>query len=65
MASPSRPQALLYLDLGLWLLLLNGLVGSSPTSIGLRHLFSSEAIAISYAGGWITILALFLNAIAG
>ena len=58
-------QALLYLNLGLWLLVLNGLAGSNLSSIGLRHLFSPDSISISYAGGWVTILALFLNAIAG
>ena len=58
-------QALLYLNLGLWLLVLNGLAGSNLSSIGLRHLFSPDSISISYAGGWVTILALFLNAVAG
>jgi len=68
--SPTLPrspadQSLLYMSLGLWLVLLNGLAGSSPASISLRHLFSPDVISISYAGGWITIVALFLNAVAG
>lgn len=37
-------QSLLYIDLGLWLLVLNGLSGSSMTAIGLEHFFSHRSV---------------------
>ena len=56
-------QALFYLDYGFWVFLLNALSGKPLTSIGLHHLLSHDAVRITpYIGGWITIVAAFLNA---
>jgi hypothetical protein len=58
-------QSLIYLSLGVWLLLLNGLAGRALTSAGLEQFFSHHAIKLSYTGGWVTIAAFFFNALAG
>ena len=58
-------QALLYMHLGLWLCVLTALGGSEVSSLSLGNFFSSSAMSISFAGGWIAIIACFLNALAG
>ena len=58
-------QTLLYIDLGVWMLVLNGLAGRSVTTIGLELFFSYRSIRLSYTGGWISFAAFFLNALAG
>lgn len=58
-------QSLLYIDLGVWMLVLNGLAGRPVTTIGLEFFFSHRSIRLSYTGGWISIAAFFLNALAG
>jgi len=58
-------QSLMYLDLGLWMLVLNGLSGSPAAAIGLEHFFSHRSIRLSSTGGWISIVAFFLNSLAG
>lgn len=58
-------QSLLYLDLVLWLCVLRGLAGADISSIGLEQIFSPRTISVSYTGGWIAIVALFLNSLAG
>ena len=57
-------QSLSYVSLGVWLMLLNGLAGRSVTSVGLEVFFSHRTIRLSYTGGWVSIAAFFLNAIA-
>ena len=58
-------QTLLYMHLGLWLCVLTALGGSDVSSLSLGNFFSSSAMSISFAGGWIAIIAFFLNALAG
>ena len=59
-------QALWYLDYGFWVFLLNALSGKPVNAVGLHHLLSHEAVRITpYVGGWITIVAALLNALAG
>ena len=58
-------QSLLYISLGVWMLVLNGLAGRSVTTIGLELFFSYRSIRLSYTGGWISFAAFFLNALAG
>lgn len=58
-------QSLIYLDLGLWLLVLNGLAGRPASTIGLGQFFSHRSIRLSSPGGWMSIAAVFLNALAG
>ena len=58
-------QSLMYMDLGVWMLLLNALAGRPVTSIGLELFFSHRSIRLSYTGGWTSIAAMFLNALAG
>ena len=50
-------QALLYRHLGLWLCVLTALGGSEVSSLSLGNFFSSSAMSISFAGGWIAIIA--------
>jgi hypothetical protein len=57
-------QSLVYISLGAWLLLLNGLAGR-PATAGLEQMFSHRSIRLSYTGSWISSSAFFLNAIAG
>jgi hypothetical protein len=61
----TRAQSLMYLDLGLWLLVLNGLAGRPLASVGLQHFFSYTALELSFTGGWVTSVAFFLNSLAG
>ena len=58
-------QALLYLDLGLWMMVLNALAGSHISTIGMCHFFSHRSIQLSFTGGWITMVAFFFNSLAG
>ena len=58
-------QSLVYIGSGLWLLLLNGLAGRPASSIGLGQMFSYKAIGLSHSGGWISIIAAFLNSLIG
>ena len=58
-------QSLMYMHLGLWLVVLTALGGSDVTSLTLGHFFSSGSMSIKFAGGWISIIAFFLNALAG
>ena len=58
-------QALLYLGLGAWLLLLNGLAGRPATAVGLEQVFSAKALRMSQPGGVAALVAFFLNALAG
>lgn len=58
-------QALLYISLGAWLLLLNGLIGRPATAVGLEHVFSAGALELSYPGSSVSLAAFFFNAIAG
>ena len=58
-------QTLLYLDLGVWMLLLNALAGRPASTVGLELFFSFHSIRLSYTGGWISIAAFFFNALAG
>ena len=58
-------QTLLYMDLGLWLLVLNGLSGNELSATGLGLIFSAKSISVSYTGGWVVIVAFFINALAG
>ena len=58
-------QALLYLGLGAWLLLLNGLAGRPATAVGLEQVFSAKALRMSQPGGVVALVAFFLNALAG
>ena len=53
------------MHLGLWLCVLTALGGSNVTSLSLGNFFSSSAMSISFAGGWIAIIAFFFNALAG
>jgi hypothetical protein len=58
-------QALLYIALGAWLLLLNGLAGRPATAVGLEQMFSAHALRLSHPGGWIALSAFFINSLAG
>ena len=58
-------QALLYLGLGAWLLLLNGLAGQPATAVGLEQIFSARALRLTHPGGATALADFFMNAIAG
>mmetsp|Transcript_2244 Transcript_2244/g.6803 ORF Transcript_2244/g.6803 Transcript_2244/m.6803 type:complete len:173 (-) Transcript_2244:324-842(-) len=58
-------QCALYLDLGLWLSILTALTGNALTRVSLSSLFSYSAIRLSFAGGWIPLVAYILNAVVG
>ena len=45
--------------------MLTALGGSDVTTVSLGHFFSSTSMRISFAGGWVAIIASFLNALAG
>jgi len=57
-------QALMYISLGAWLLLLSGLAGR-PATVGLEQIFSHRSIQLAYSGSWISSSACFLNAVTG
>ena len=58
-------QALLYLSLGAFMLLFNGLSGRPATAVGLEQVLSSRALRLSSPGGTISLMAFFFNALAG
>ena len=58
-------QTLLYVALGAWLLLLNGLAGRPATSVGLEQIFSFRALRHDTTGGIIALAAFFINSLAG
>ena len=58
-------QTLLYVALGAWLLLLNGLSGRPATSVGLEQIFSFRALRHDTTGGIIALAAFFINSLAG
>ena len=58
-------QTLLYIALGAWLLLLNGLRGRPATAIGLELVFSCEALLLTHPSGSVVFTACFFNALAG
>ena len=64
-APPVERQSLWYMHLGLWLCVLTALGGSEVTTVSLGHFFSSTSIRVSFAGGWVAIIASFLNALGG
>lgn len=44
-------QSLMYISLGLWMLVLNGLSGNPTTAVGLEHFFSHRRACVSPRGG--------------
>lgn len=55
-------QALLYMSLGAWLLMLSKMTGSPPGGLGLEHFFSSTQFGFGVSGGWLCLVAFTLNA---
>ena len=58
-------QSLLYSGVGLWLLLLHGLIGRPASEVTLDQIFSVKAFNLSHTGGWISMAACFLNSLFG
>ena len=58
-------QSLLYIALGAWFLLFNGLSGCPATSIGLEALFSACSLRLDKRGGWISLSAFSINSLSG
>lgn len=55
-------QALMYLDLGLWVCILAALAGTPMHAVSLRQLFSHSAVQLGLATGWIPFTAYIINA---